>query len=259
MAAFVDLGPDIPSAPVKRIDDPRFRVETCKYGSSPYPQTSIWIGQHQCVSQEFAHDVEPPSESRCGEIIVKHQLSGDKGHYSVLDQAFLKLGCASFPHSVMVQITRHRDSAFLVESGRYTGSRFVKVANGEIPIDEAFYYRPEGWYTSRDGKKYYHSEEKNDRRRKRDLEACHEYAEMIELGYSEEHARDCLPYNHRQHFIMSGTLKDCFHWLDQRAKRDSQLEIQTLAAMAFNQVKWFSPEIAEWYEVNRLYRARLAP
>lgn len=42
-------------------------------GSSPNPQTSIWLGQHVCVSENSRLGLLP-SESECGNIIVKHQL-----------------------------------------------------------------------------------------------------------------------------------------------------------------------------------------
>jgi thymidylate synthase (FAD) len=78
-------------------------------------------------------------------------------------------------------------------------------------------------------------------------------------GMSEEHAREMLPYAIRQHLVMSGNLRSILHFMDLRAKKDAQLEIQNLCEMIWPHVKAWVPEIAEWYEVNRLGKARLAP
>lgn len=238
--------------------DPKFRVVLDKRGSSPDPQTAIWIGQHQCVIDGFAYDDEPPPPDRCGEIIVKHQLEGDRGHYSVLTKAFIKVGCSGFPHSVVAQITRHQDTNFLVQSGRYTGDRFVKVAEGELDPEEVFYWRPVGKHASREGI-YSRTEEMNERRRLLAIEACKVYAYEISQGVPFEDVRGTLPYDYRQDFDMSGTLESCWHWLDQRSKADSQEEIRILAEMVMKILDTWSPELSAWYRKNRWGKAKLAP
>lgn len=236
---------------------PRFIVNLDKDASSPNPQVAIWRGQHQCVSEGFADDATPPSPERCGEIIIKHQLHA--GHWSVLDQAFIKLNTAGFPHSVMVQMTRHRDSAFLVQSGRYTGERFIKVTKGELGVEDVFYFRPPGFYADRKAAKYEHIEEINLVHRARCVRSCVEYADLITSGYSEEHAREVIPYNFRQNFTVACTLKNFFHWLDQRGNKDSQLEIQVFAQMALEAAMTWAPELMTWYKDHRYTKARLAP
>jgi thymidylate synthase (FAD) len=47
--------------------------------------------------------------------------------------------------------------------------------------------------------------------------------------------------------------------MDLRAKRDAQLEIQQLSELIWREVKLWVPELAEWYEQNRMFKARLAP
>lgn len=244
---------------MRRILHMRLRVEIDKDGTSPNPQVAIWRGQHQCVSEDFVHDEPAPTSERCGEIIIKHQLDGDRGHFSVLNQAFIKLNCGGFPHSVIAQITRHQNSNFLVQSNRYTGKRFVQVAMGERMVDEVFYFRDLGRYVDRNGSRYEYTEEM----RRQDIEdcatACEKYADRVLGGMSEEHARDCIPYNFRQHFTISGTLEAMWHWLDQRSKKDAQHEIQILAQMAMGCLDIWTPELSAWYRANRWGKARLAP
>lgn len=242
------------------INDPHFRVVLDKDGSSPNPQVAIWRGQHQCVIEGFSMDDPAPSPQRCGEIIIKHQLQGDRGHYSVLDQAFIKLDCQGFPHSVLAQITRHRDSAFLVQSSRYTGQRFIDVAEGRMKVEEAFYFRPLGHYTDREGKRYEYKEWMLSNDHLNCIQACKVYKMLVQSeGFSEEHARDVIPYNFRQNFTIACTLKNFFHVLDQRSAKCSQLEIQAWARMACDTARPWAPEVIEWYEKHRYSRARLAP
>jgi len=136
------------------IKDPRFQVVIDKDASSPNPQVAIWKGQHRCVAEKFLPGDSTPSPERCGEIIIKHQLAGDRGHYSVLRSAFVKFHCLGFPHSVVSQVTRHQDSAFLVQSMRYTGKRVVDCSDSNIPLEDVFYFRPAGSYSDRQGSKY---------------------------------------------------------------------------------------------------------
>lgn len=154
--------------------DPRFIVNLDKDASSPRPQVAIWRGQKQCVTSGFADDYEAPSSEKCADIIIRKQLNVE--HWSVLMQAFIKLNTAGFPHSVVSQMTRHGDTKFLVQSGRYTGKQYIQVANGEMDVEEAFYFRPPGFYTDRFGKKYEHLATENTISQFRCLGACKRYA-----------------------------------------------------------------------------------
>lgn len=235
--------------------DEHFKVEIDIDASSPYPEKAIWKGQHQCVSEKSEFK-EVLSSEQCSEIIIKHQMIPE--HFSVLNFAFVKFNCTGFPHSVVAQITRHRDTAFLVESNRYTGDRFVEVAKGNIPVEQAFYWREEGKHSSRNGF-YQRSENQNQRRKEVIIEACELYADEIAAGVPYEDARGILPYDFRQNFTMAGTLEATFHWLDQRSKADSQYEIRCLAELAMDCLDNWVPGLATWYRKNRWGRARLAP
>jgi thymidylate synthase (FAD) len=241
------------------IKDKYFRVELDLDASSPNPEKAIWKGQHTCVSESYVFDAKVPDNDRCSEIIIKHQLSGDKGHYSVLRKAFVSLSVAGFPHSVVSQITRHQDSSFLVQSGRYTGDRFLKVANDELMVEEVFYFRPIGIYKDRKGNKFEYT--KYDRIDDISIcyQACNRYRQRVNDGCPYEMTRDLIPYNFRQNFEISGDLQAVWHWLDQRSKADSQIEIQSFTAMASDKLMEWCPSLMQWYKDNRYGKARLAP
>ena len=241
------------------IKDSHFQVVISKNASSPQPQVAIWEGQHRCVAEKFLHDDPTPSPEKCAEIIIKHQLAGDRGHYSVLRSAFVKFHCLGFPHSVVSQITRHQDSAFLVQSMRYTGQRIVDCAEGKLPVEDVFYFRPPGNYSDRQGNKYEYTNSDIMEDRKASYKSAILYAEKIAAGHSEEHARDFLSYNFCQDFDLSGDLQAIWHLLDQRTKADTQIEARSLAWMILDCLKGWSPELTQWYLENRAGKARLAP
>lgn len=236
------------------INDSRFRVEVDWDSTSPNPETAIWRGQHTCVSELFAYDEALPNNP--GDIIVRHQMKPK--HFSVLRKAYISFCCSGFPHSVVAQITRHQDSAHLVESNRYTGLRFVKVALHEISPEDVFYMRPVGRHGSRNGI-YERTAEMNERRWLHIRQACLIYNDEIKAGVPFEDARDIMPYGFRQNFDISGDLQAVFHWLDQRSLADSQAEIRVLAEMVMQHLESWCPTIAKWYRDNRFGRNLLSP
>lgn len=239
--------------------DPHFKIILDRDASSPSPQIAIWRGQHQCVSEGFAAEQKAPTADRCGEVVIKHQLGSDRGHYSVLDMAYAKFDCKGFPHSVVSQITRHHQSHFLVQSGRYTGDRFSKCALNQIEVEEVFYARPVGIYRDRLGNKFEYTESDREADLGKCWLACRDYQAKVEAGCPYEMARDMIPYCFRQNFTFSGTLRKIFHLLDQRSKADAQLEIQILSQMVIDALTEWSPELANWYKGDRYGKARLAP
>lgn len=241
------------------INDPHFEVVLDKNGSSPSPEAAIWTGQHQCVCEGFAPEDKIPSSP--GDAIIRHQLKVE--HWGVLNKAFICLHVKGFPHSTVMQIVRHQDSSYLVQSGRYTGDRFLKVASGELDVEEVFYLRPVGAYTNRKADSQGNKYEYTERQRELDIIHCRlsaiEYQKRIEQGFSEEHARDIVVQCFRQNFNISGTLEAIFHLLDQRTKADSQFEAQTLAELIMQRVEEWSPTLGAWYRRERYGKARLAP
>ena len=116
-----------------------------------------------------------------------------------------------------------------------------------------------GDYSDRQGKKYSYTAEQ----RAVDLELCRaaaeRYRDLLDAGYAEEHARGILPFDYRQHFVVSFSLRAFLHFLDLRAKLDAQQEIRELCDLLWPQLEAWAPEFAAWYEKTRLHRARLAP
>jgi thymidylate synthase (FAD) len=68
-----------------------------------------------------------------------------------------------------------------------------------------------------------------------------------------------IPYAIRQHWVASFNLRSLMHFLDLRAKKDAQLEIQWLCDLIWPHFTAWTPQIAGWYETNRLHKARLSP
>ena len=240
--------------------DPHFRVVAIS--STPFPQRTCWAAMHQDYAEEFVAtraDKWPP-ETEAGQALVKHLLAGERGHYGPLEHAQIVLGVGWFPHSVMQQARTHRVGvSFDVQSGRYTGQRICKAASGELEIDEVFYLRQPGVYRDRQGKRYEYTADQRAQDTFECVVAASRYAEKLADGYAEEHARGMIPFDLRQHFVVSFTLRALMHFLDLRAKADAQLEIQQLCDLIVPHFHEWTPEIAAWYAHTRLHKARLAP
>lgn len=237
----------------------KFRVDVIR--KTENPQQVIYLALHQCYSENYVFENidRIPSEKECGEIAVKRLLAGDRGHWSCVETCYIVFNVGYFPHSVMQQATRHRIMSFSVESMRYSGQRIIDVVDGKRDIEDVFYLRPIGEYSDRQGKKYEYTEKQRRLHFDYCLEACEFYKYNIESGMSEEHARGLIPFDFRQHFIMSCNLRSLLHFLDLRFKKDAQIEIQKLSELMWGHTQEWVPEIASWYEKNRLGKARLAP
>lgn len=144
-------------------------------------------------------------------------------------------------------------------SFRYTGKRILDVVSGERDVEEVFYLRPVGSYSDRQGKRYDYTEAQRQQDREWCLEGCRRYRERIEQGFSEEHARGLIPFDVRQHWVLSANTRSLMHLLDLRWKGDAQLEAQQLCELIWVHFQAWVPEIAEWYAANRMKKARLAP
>jgi len=242
------------------LKDPLFRVETIS--ATPNPQQCIYAAMHQDYSEGFVYDERSswPSETKAGELCVKRLLAGERGHYGPLEHAQIVLNVGWFPHSVMQQARTHRVGvSFDVQSMRYTGTRVIEAARGERDLESVFYLRPVGDYADRSGKKYTYTASQRNRDLGLCLDAAQRYEELISLGYAEEHARGILPFDYRQHFVVSFSLRAFLHFMDLRAKLDAQEEIRVLCDLMWPHMQAWAPEIAAWYEKSRLHKARLAP
>nr|AUG32509.1 alternative thymidylate synthase [Paulinella longichromatophora] len=237
-----------------------FRVDLI--AATPTPQLCAYLGMHQDYSEFFIAENRQdwPNEKKAGEICTRRLLAGERGHYGPMEHAQIIFNVGWFPHSVMQQARTHRVGiSFDVQSMRYTGSRICQAAQGNVSIEEVFYLRPIGNYINRQGKKYNYGSIQ----REKDLNLCKQsaerYCELIESGFAEEHARSVLPFDYRQHFVLSFTLRALLHFMDLRSKRDAQLEIRELCKLIWPHMENWVPEFAFWYKQKRLHRALLAP
>ena len=238
--------------------DKYFRVEV--FSATPHPQQTVYAAMHQDYSEEFVFDESMPTEDAAGAIIINNLLKGGRGHFGPLEHPQIVFNLGWFPHSTMQQIRTHRVGvSFDVQSGRYTGQRILDVALGYREVEEVFYLRPLGQYTDREGKRYEYTESE----RMLDIEWCYtasqSYMRKVNAGFSEEHARGLVPFDIRQHWVMSANVRSLMHMLDLRWKADAQLEAQQMCEKIWPHFQSWVPAIADWYEKTRAKKARLAP
>ena len=263
--------------------DNRFKVELL--AKTANPQQLIYAAMHQDYSENFVADEPVPSEEKCGEIIVNRLLSGNRGHYGCFEHPSITLNCGWFPHSVMQQIRTHRVGISVdCQSNRYTSQRFISAASTiqtvcknhnpdyreieyqicnslqiQDAIDSVVYFRPHGTYTNRNGHQYQYDEPQ----RLQDLieagKGLIRYAVKLEKGLSPEHARGMMPFDVRQHWVMSLNVRSFMHLLDLRWKKDAQLECQWLCELMWVHFQEWTPQVAEWYLQSRAKKARLSP
>ena len=249
--------------PVKAADllrlDPLQRVEMIR--NTPNPQQLVYMGGKNDYSELPIEDTEIPHEKESGQWVIEQLLANGRGHWGPLEHPAITFSCSGFVHNVIVQARTHRVGvSFDVQSQRYTCKRVLKVASGEMRPEEVFYVRPPGFYTNRKGKKYDWSQEAYETQLGLCKAASERFAHQFKVGgVSEEHARDYLPQNIRQNFVVTFSLRALLHFLDLRAKMDAQLEIQALCEAMIEPTKVWVPQIFEHYEEKRLHKARLAP
>lgn len=236
-------------------------------------QQKAWAGMHQCYSHRYVwEEIQEgalPSDEKAGEMLVKHLLSGGRGHYGPLEELGVTVAFGYMPHSVMQQLRTHRIAVtFDCQSMRYTSQGLLDAANhvgtdsyGYLEaLERVFYLRQPGPYRDRQGANYIYTELE----READMELCwtnlQRYAQRIEGGCSEEHARGILPFDYRQHFVVSfNNIRSLWHMLDLRMKLDAQGEAQQAMELLWQATKGIAPQLQDWYQSSRAGKARLAP
>lgn len=223
----------------------------------------IYAGMHQCYSHLPVYNdklLDKP-DYKLEEIIINKLLKSGRGHYSPLEHASFVLNCCYIPHSVMQQFRTHRIGiGFSVQSFRYTSESLLKAVYGsQEDLEKAIYIKPAGIYSDRNGDKYNYTEEWRNQDIRHIKYIITKYKEDKYRGKSEEHARGILPFDYRQHMVVSFNLRSFFHVLDLRSKKDTQLEFQYLSNLMFNEVKHLAPKLFQWYLDNRYSKARLSP
>lgn len=223
------------------------------------PQQTAWICGHQDYSSHFVMERRDrfPDETRCGKLIVNTQLN--KGHFGICEHPQIVLNCGYFPHATVMQLRTHRVGiSFDVQSFRYTSKSFLEVAESNLDIEEVFYFRPPGKYRARQGNNYEYTKADRERDKCYCYNACVAYGARIKEGMSEEHARDVLPMNVRQHFVMGANARTIMHLLNLRLKKDAQLEAQVFCTMLLDVFCDWMPEVGSWYREKLAYRAKLS-
>ena len=239
--------------------DPRFRVEVISQTRNP--QRVTYGAMHQDYAESFVWDGIDrwPDESKAGEVIVRNLLQGGRGHYGCLEHPQIVLNCGWFPHSTMQQIRTHRLLSFDVQSFRYTGQKILDVFEGKRNVEDVYYLRPVGTYSDRQGKKYEYTEALRQEDLERCLDASRHYKKRIDQGFAEEHARGLIPFDIRQHWVMSANARSLMHLLQIRGKADAQLEAQQLCELILPHFQTWMPAVANWFVANLWRKGRLAP
>jgi len=245
----------------------KFKLETI--AKTENPQSLVYKAMRSChlPGRVTECDFSAYSESKCGELIVKHLLSGNRGHFGCFEHPSISFSCEAFPHSVMQQLRTHRvGCSFDVQSFRFCSSHLVACADmlregrGAGLVENVIYIRPEGKYFNHETKSFF---EYTSDQRKRDIlraaDAVVYYAEALSEGYPPEQARSLLLFDYRQNWVMSVNMRSMMHILDLRHKPDAQLEIQKFSELLFGAFKVWAPEVADWYGSKRLGKAILAP
>lgn len=227
----------------------------------PIPEQVIYQAARNDYSEDPIQYLDIPHPSDCGKWIVDKLLSNERGEWGPCEHPHITFSISGYVHSVMVQARTHRVGiSFDCQSQRYTGKRVLKVASGELPVEDVFYVRPAGFYVNRHGKKYDWTEDQRQQKITRIYESCIDYAnDHLHNGVCEEHIRDYLPQAIRQNFVMTVNLRSILHMIDLRAKLDAQLEIQAMCAQIAPALKKWAPNVWDYYEEKRLHRARLSP
>lgn len=225
------------------------------------PQSLIYKALHQDYSCEYIGDKkELLTENDSGVIAVKRLLENNRGHFGVLEHPQISLACGYINHGTMQQIRTHRVGlSFDCQSMRYTSQQFLDVCNGEKDIEDVIYFRPLGIYSDRLGNKIEYTRSQRSADIEIALELLEHYKNRYNDGFPPEFARGMIPFDYRQHFVMSGNLRAMLHLLDVRAKKDAQIEIQSLSELIFLALKDWCPEILNWYEAKRYGKGLLAP
>lgn len=243
------------------INDPYFRVEVL--AKAERPNLLSYLAMHQCYSEKVLIDevekLSKLSETELGNRIVDKCLK--YGHFSVIEHPHITMCVSGFPHSVMAQATRHRLLSFSVQSQRYTGDRILNnVKSTRLNItDDLFYFRPEGKYQDRESNSYNYTIGDLVEDRKDTELSMIKYKKKIDNGFAPEHARDLLPQNIRQDFVVTFNARSLLHFCDLRLPKDAQPEIRTLAQMLFEKFTEWMPEVAQWYGKNRYGKNKLSP
>lgn len=229
--------------------------------ATSFPQKTIYAALHQCYSDIAVSTLpEKLTEKECGIIIVKRLLEGGKGHFSPIELASIVFSFEGLPHSVVQQLTRSRIGvSYSIQSFRYTSEHIIKAANDKIDIEDVIYLRPIGVYHDREPGGYRYEQKQRDEDMSLAKYLVKHVAKRLNEGMPPEQARGMLPFDYRQHMLMGCNIRSLMAFLDRRAKKNAQAEIQKLAELVMIEFEEYSPDIAKWYRFSRYHKSVLAP
>lgn len=239
--------------------DPLMSVHTL--ASTKSPQQLVWLAAHQDYNSRPVHNTPVHNvETIYGERVVQMLLAGGRGHYGCFEHPQITFNWSFVPHSAIVQARTHRVGiTFDVQSFRYTSDSILSCQNKE-DIERAFYFRPVGRYTDRNGGHYDYTEAMRASDVFDALASTKVYKDrVLNKGVSEEQARDLLPCNYRQHAVVSFNARSLMHFLAVRGNLDAQIEIQHLSHLMLKQALVWMPETFEWFKLKVWQKAKLAP
>jgi thymidylate synthase (FAD) len=184
-----------------------------------------------CARVSNPANQDNPNIARLLAYCVKH------GHWSVFEQANMVLEITT-SRAIAPQILRHRSFSFQEFSQRYAKAddfisfhaRRQDLKNKQNSIDD-FDSEVQGWFAEAQKEIW-------------DL-AYGKYTAALEKGIAKESARALLPLNTSTKIYMNGTIRSWIHYIDLRAKVDTQLEHREIAIQCRKIFTEHLPQVAE--------------
>lgn len=162
-----------------------------------------------------ANQFNTDTSDRLINYCIKHQ------HWSIFEQAFCTFEIET-SRAVAAQILRHRSFTFQEFSQRYSTATLL----------EPFELRKQGKTNRQVGDEVFTVQEDPKLFAKIDKlqeEQINVYNEMIQQGIARESARMVLPLNTQTTLYMSGSCRSFIHYIQLRAKEDTQKEHREVA------------------------------
>jgi thymidylate synthase (FAD) len=167
---------------------------------------------------------------------IKHQ------HWSIFEQAFCTFEVVT-SRAIAAQILRHRSFTFQEFSQRYSMAteleelQFRKQGKTNRQVGDEDFPLTQHWDTA------IHIKEAQ----KKCLDV---YEELLKVGVAKECARMVLPLNTQTTLYMSGSVRSFIHYIDLRAKQDTQKEHREVALKMKKIFVEVFPTIAKALEWN---------
>lgn len=147
-----------------------------------------------------------------------------KKHFGILEHASISLLIQGYNKNSVMQLRTHRNASFAVQSGRYSGKRFL---DDKYDVDDLYWYlsEEESNHKDRSGASY-----SIDRNRERSMQYFNrqQFRNLVKANVPMEQARDILGSGIRTDFTMSCNLRTLFHIFALRTPLDAQLDVRLM-------------------------------